>query len=143
MVTIASIFIVITVVLLHFNIHYRNHWYCYLWSYLAEVDYCLYRFIKRSVPRLNEVTLLGCLAIYLSVVLYGFDGQFFKFSGRSIACCYVRNGPVHGCLVRFSCLSVCQSLRSSVLTAALLLPQTTTINLITDLQLQTHVHGTL
>jgi gamma-aminobutyric acid type B receptor len=70
---VTSIFLIITTVLILFNIHYRNHW-----------------LMKRSIPRLNEVILLGCLMLYSTVIVYGFDGQFFKFNSSSIACCYLR-----------------------------------------------------
>ena len=44
------------------------------------------RLIKMSSPRLNNITVVGCIFIYLSVILYGVDGKFLDEKGYTAVC---------------------------------------------------------
>lgn len=69
-----SVCIGLTLVLLFFNIAHRNH-----------------SVIRRSFLHLNELILFGSLLMYMVVIVYGFNGQFFYFNNSSLALCYVRD----------------------------------------------------
>ena len=57
--------------------------YCLLWHV------CLLSVIKKSFPYLSRLIVSGGIVIYAVVLLYGFDGIFFKFNRSSLASCYV------------------------------------------------------
>ncbi|XP_062518966.1 gamma-aminobutyric acid type B receptor subunit 2-like [Corticium candelabrum] len=46
--------------------------------------------IKKSFPYLSRLIVSGGIVIYAVVLLYGFDGIFFKFNRSSLASCYLR-----------------------------------------------------
>lgn len=50
---------------------------------------CSISVMKKSFSQLNELIVLGGLMVYFMVLVYGFDGQFFRFNDSSLSCCYV------------------------------------------------------
>jgi gamma-aminobutyric acid type B receptor len=74
---VASIFagfgVVFAIIMLTFNEYHRDK-----------------RVIKLSSPRLNNLIAIGAIAIYLSVIMSGLDGDFFPINSQSLAFCYVR-----------------------------------------------------
>jgi hypothetical protein len=73
MAILSSIGILVVLNLLMFNWKQRNHW-----------------ALRKSIPRLNELMLLGALLVYATVILYGLDGQFFEFTDSSLVTCFLR-----------------------------------------------------
>jgi gamma-aminobutyric acid type B receptor len=73
MTILASLGIIAVLKLLMFNWKQRNHW-----------------ALRKSIPRLNELMLLGALLVYATVILYGLDGQFFEFTDSSLVTCFLR-----------------------------------------------------
>ncbi|XP_031551307.1 gamma-aminobutyric acid type B receptor subunit 2-like [Actinia tenebrosa] len=70
MTTFAVLGIILATGFLAFNIYYSNR-----------------RFIRMSSPRLNSITVIGCILIYLSVICSGIaDGKFVTPSRYSIMC---------------------------------------------------------
>ncbi|XP_032222381.2 gamma-aminobutyric acid type B receptor subunit 2 isoform X2 [Nematostella vectensis] len=75
----ASLFIVITLFcsigillalgFLAFNIHYRER-----------------RFIRMSSPRMNSITVIGCIIIYFAALLSGLDGKYLSEDQYSTLC---------------------------------------------------------
>ena len=49
----------------------------------------LYCRVLKNAMRLDDLVVLAAFASYTSIIVYGFDGQFYTFSDSSIVCCYV------------------------------------------------------
>ena len=48
--------------------------------------------MKKAVPRINRWLILGTAGVFLAIIFYGFDGQFFAFSDpSSLHLCFVSN----------------------------------------------------
>lgn len=45
--------------------------------------------VFKASARLNNLIILGVLCVYVEVILFGLDGQFFAFNDSSLGCCYV------------------------------------------------------
>ncbi|XP_044180693.1 gamma-aminobutyric acid type B receptor subunit 2-like [Acropora millepora] len=69
MCTITILCIILAVCFLAFNIRLRH-----------------YRYIQMSSPRLNDTIIVGCIAMYLSVFLFGLDGKLLSSSQYSVNC---------------------------------------------------------
>ncbi|XP_062508758.1 gamma-aminobutyric acid type B receptor subunit 1-like isoform X2 [Corticium candelabrum] len=72
-VVLTAIGITLLVGLLFFNIIWRHHW------------------VLKNAMRLDDLVVLAAFASYTSIIVYGFDGQFYTFSDSSIVCCYLRS----------------------------------------------------
>ena len=46
----------------------------------------LFRIVKMSSPKLNNVIIVGCILCYISVILFGLDARFLGMRGYGINC---------------------------------------------------------
>ena len=90
--TIDIISISLTILLLCFTFYHREKR-----SYLEKAYettfwhyFPLFRIVKLSSPRMNNLIGLGAVLIFIAVLLNGFNGQFFPFNNNSLRCCSVR-----------------------------------------------------
>lgn len=60
-----------------------GYWFCLL---LINISNDSFRFIRMSSPRLNSITIIGSIFVYISVIISGLDGRFLTKSQYTIAC---------------------------------------------------------